>query len=249
MVTTRSKTTQSHIEDYTPKSSSTPKSKSKATTTQISPAQANTSKKRKSTEFENSTPNRTKSTKTSSPTKVAGGKSTSEKIIINRAPVLHLWSACIAQHVHPELSWQTCLSAGAAISALCAVAKGRSIRTIPSHQHLSQAAKKQKDTSQEDVQIIQFTLTLKDGLAMVGGETKPANEDGLKKRYGEGEYQRVKEVFEEGLVSWKGREELNEMAFGMYEGFRPEVDAGQKGWGRKGELDLGKVRNVVRRQS
>ena len=59
---------------------------------------------------------------------------------------------------------------------------------------------------------------------------------------------RVKGVFKEALEGWKGEEgELNWKGFGLYESFRPDVSKGQKGWGRKGELDLGKIREVVGR--
>src|ERR1700760_837001 len=48
-------------------------------------------------------------------------------ILINRAPVLHLWAASVAQFRYPSLPWSTCLSAGAAVAAICAVSKGRAI--------------------------------------------------------------------------------------------------------------------------
>ena len=38
-----------------------------------------------------------------------------ESITINRAPVLELWASCVAQFLHPSLSWDTCLSVGGAI--------------------------------------------------------------------------------------------------------------------------------------
>jgi hypothetical protein len=69
-------------------------------------------------------------TKTTKPDSAATTEDT-KIVIINRAPVLHLWSACVAHFLYPELSWETCLSAGSAVSAICAVAKGRSIGTVP----------------------------------------------------------------------------------------------------------------------
>src|SRR5262249_53376911 len=41
--------------------------------------------------------------------------------------VLNLWSACVTHFLHNHLSWSSCLSVGKAISAICAVSKGRSI--------------------------------------------------------------------------------------------------------------------------
>jgi len=37
-------------------------------------------------------------------------------------------------------------------------------------------------------------------------------------------------------------DELEAEAYGLYERFRPSVPAGVKGWGAKGELDLGMFR-------
>lgn len=66
---------------------------------------------------------------------------------------------------------------------------------------------------------------------------------------GEEVYKRVKGVYERALKTWRGREaELGGRAFGMYEEFRPDVAAGRKGWGRKGSLSLGKVREVIARE-
>ena len=39
-------------------------------------------------------------------------------------------------------------------------------------------------------------------------------------------------------------EELNRVAFRLYEQFRPEVPAGVKGWGAKGILDLTRIENA-----
>ena len=38
--------------------------------------------------------------------------------------------------------------------------------------------------------------------------------------------------------------ELAEHGFGLYEQFRPHIPAGVKGWGAKGNLDLGMIENL-----
>lgn len=249
MVSTRSKTAQTHIDDYATKDKdSAPKPKHQ---TQKPAPKSNTSKKRKSTssganEVEKPTPKRSKTTPKSTASTHAA--TSDPKIIINRAPVLHLWSACVAHAVDPNLPWSTCLSAGSAVSTICAVAKGRSIGTVPEKSEEKTSQRKKKDQIGEDVQVMQFHLKLKDGLAVVGseGKGKPGGEEALRKKFGDKEYARTKEVFEEVLGNWEGEvEEVNKKAFGWYEAFRPDVSKGQKGWGRKGELDLEKVRRVV----
>lgn len=134
------------------------------------------------------------------------------------------------------------------VSAICAVAKGRSIGTVPGKDSEDKGGRKKKQVG-EEVEIMHFKLRLKDGLVVVGeGKGKPGGEDTLKRKFGE-QYEKVKGVFEEVLKSWKAqKEELNQRAFKMYEEFRPDVKKRQKGWGRKAELRLEKVRSAVERR-
>ena len=91
-----------------------------------------------------------------------------------------------------------------------------------------------------------FHLKLKDGHALVGDKPKKANEQTLIKKFGEAAYKQVKDTFQESLQSWSGQEEeLNAQAFHHYEAFRPTVPKGQKGWGRKGVLNLQTVKEAV----
>jgi len=43
-------------------------------------------------------------------------------------------------------------------------------------------------------------------------------------------------------------DEQNEEAFHLYERFRPEVPADEKGWGAKGMLDLAKIEALAKRR-
>jgi len=115
--------------------------------------------------------------------------------------------------------------------------------------HGASKSKKSKKTEDdfESLQVMQFRLKMKDGLVYMGSEPKPkpATEETLKKKFG-ARYADVRGCFDDGLKSWRGKEEeLTRVAFGMYERFRPTVKAGEKGWGRKGELNLDTVRDVV----
>ncbi|KAH7066212.1 hypothetical protein BKA63DRAFT_585172 [Paraphoma chrysanthemicola] len=259
MVSTRSKTAQTHLEDFT--SNRTPH-KHKLTT-QSSPPKPNTSKKRKLATNPSTTPPAKRTKPTSNNPKSANTEAAKEtKIVINRGPVLHLWSACVTHLLYPDLDWETCLSAGSAISSICAIAKGRRIGSVPEKDDgddkdgkKKKKKKKKKSNGKESegverVKVMQFDLRLKDGLVDFGTDAKAkgkaGGEEGLKRKFGEEEYGVVKSVFGEVLGGWKGREEeVQQRGFGWYERFRPDVSQGQKGWGRKGELDLGKVRSVV----
>lgn len=177
----------------------------------------------------------------------------SDVIVINRAPVLELWASCVARTVYPSVSWETCLSAGGAISTITAISKGRSIGTMEKpdpgeEQEKREKRKEQADKEElEELEVMSFHLRLKDGQAMVGDKPKKAGEEALRKKYGGAEqYDKVKKAFEEALSSWKGREEeLDKRAFHMYEDFRPSVQPGQAGWGRKGQLRLDTIREIV----
>lgn len=170
-------------------------------------------------------------------------------ITINRAPVLELWASCVAQALRPELSKEACQSIGAAIATITAISKGRSIGTM---EKPDPAEAKPKRAAQQDdlneVQVMSFRLTLdKSGHAAIGNKPKKPNEEALRKKYGGSEqYDKAKATFQDALQAWKRREdELQKQAFGFYEAFRPSIPSGQKGWGRKGQLRLQTVRDVV----
>jgi hypothetical protein len=171
-----------------------------------------------------------------------------DSILINRAPVLELWAATVTSFLYPKISWETSLSAGSAISTLCAISKGRAIGTV--EKKYSSAAKKQRrelpDDQVDELEIMGFHLKLRDGQVLVGDKPKQANESALVKKFGEETYGRVKSAFQEALQLWAGQEdELNSRASHCYKDFRPAVSKGQKGWGRKGMLNLQTVKDAV----
>ena len=173
-------------------------------------------------------------------------------IIINRAPVLELWGACVAHFLHPELSWDLCLSIGSSISTITAISKGRSIGTIAPPDESKNDASDNQDKKQGDqlpaVRVMGFPMTIKDDSIMVKGKPKKTREVSLVRKYGSEEtYGKAKDAMTQALGDWKGKEDdLDAKAFHMYERFRPDVAKGQKGWGRKGELHLSKVRDTIR---
>jgi len=255
MVITRSKTSQTRVEDFADGEAAPKKPRLKATPSspqKNTPANsANKSAKRK-TPSSSGKPPKTKRPKTVGSPVDELPRDTS--IIINRAPVLQLWAASVTHFLHRALPWSTCLSAGSAISTICAVAKGRSIGTINESKGNDEKKKKKLEAKEEQkdydvLDVMHFKLKLKDGLALVGseGRGKPGSEGPLKSKFGENEYEAARKTFETALESWKGHEdELNQQAFGFYERFRPNTSSGQKGWGRKGELSLDKIIQVVK---
>lgn len=236
--TTRSSNKQAKLEDVGAGSTQSKKSAS--------------SKKRKSTEELKRAKKPTKKAKKDADQD--DNEHDSEAVVINRAPVLELWASCVTHFLHPSLPWSTCLSAGAAISTITAISKGRSIGKMekPDPGDAQEKRQKRKERDQkaglEEIETMSFKLRLdKEGQAMVGDKPKKAAEEALKKKYGGPDtYKTVKTAFEEALQSWKGKEEeLDQRAFGMYEDFRPSIPPGQKGWGRKGQMRLQTIKEVV----
>lgn len=177
-------------------------------------------------------------------------------ISINRSPVLQLWAATVANFLHPDETWATCLSIGSSISTLCAISKGRAIGKIEPKDSTSESKDKSKnggDTHDDtrELEVMGFNLHIKDGAVVVDGKTKPTKEHLLQGKYGgEEEYTNVKKVMEEALRVWSDdKDQLDTKAFHMYEQFRPSTAAGSAGWGRKGQLDLHQVKSTIESKS
>jgi hypothetical protein len=50
----------------------------------------------------------------------------------------------------------------------------------------------------------------------------------------------------EKLAKSQTPKQLESKAYDLYEKFRPEIPEGTKGWGAKGELDLGYIRSLAK---
>jgi hypothetical protein len=245
--TTRSANKQTKLEDVGAGSTSAKSSSSKSKS-------RTSGQKRKADEPKSSVSKAAKKTKQSQSTTEDTAGSSDDVIIINRAPVLELWASCVAQFLHPHLSWATSLSIGGAIATITAISKGRSIGKIdkpdPGEAQKKREERKRKAEKENlgEIEVMSFKLNLnKDGQAMVGGKPKKAGEEALIKKYGGTEhYERVRQAFQDALKAWKGQgEDLDKRAFHAYELFRPSVSPGQKGWGRKGQLNLKTVKSAV----
>ena len=265
MPTTRRASKQTHLEDFAenqeeqgiaaskPSAPSSQASRSRRTSgTGKGEKESSSSKKRKPPNKPADTsqePKRAKTGISSSRDQQAKLKTEASKpIIINRAPVLELWGATVAEFLFPKLSWPTCLSIGQSIATICAISKGRSIGLIEPPSPDKKKKKKKDPVESQLIKIMGFPMVIKNEAVIVNGKPKSASEANVKRKFGEENYDRVRQLFSTNLGSWKGAEkDLDKQAFHMYEEFRPTVAAGDKGWGRKGELNLELVERVVRK--
>ena len=174
-----------------------------------------------------------------------------DSVLVNRAAVLTLWAAIVAERLGYDR--ETALTLGRAVAGLNAQSKGRRLG-IYAEPSLEVPARKGNEPAKpapktafllgRGVPVIRTPEGLR---AVVKGRVE--NPDSVK-RY-------LKEKFGESLPDAQAAmralgkayppERLTEIAFSLYEEFRPEIPSGTKGWGAKGPLDLNRIKALAQR--
>lgn len=167
-----------------------------------------------------------------------------KKIKINRAPVMTLWAAVVAERLGYDE--ETALTLGKAVAGLNAQSKGRKLGI---YEEKEKETKKQKEDKTEFIEImgrgVPAIKTPKGLRAAIKGEAIHA---GSVHAYLE---QKFKDDLDdtrkamEKLAKAYTPKQLESKAYGLYEKFRPEIPEGKKGWGAKGELDLEYIRALA----
>jgi hypothetical protein len=167
---------------------------------------------------------------------------------INRAPVLTLWGAVVAQRM--GYGWQEALSLGRAVAGLNAQAKGRRLGVFESPKAGERGKKPKKVGLGEEfwVEVVNRPVPAKrteDGVRAVVRD-KPVDpakaERYLSGKFGD-DLDAVRDAMTD-LANSYAPKELAEVAYELYEKFRPTIDPGRKGWGQKGDLDLALMRSL-----
>jgi len=167
---------------------------------------------------------------------------TNKKIKINRAPVLTLWAAVVAERL--GYNKNEALTFGKAVAGLNAQSKGRrlGIYEEKSEEEKEKDAKKQKPVKVEMIQLLGRgvpAVKTPQGLraAIKGEEIDPQSvEKYLKQKFGD-DLDDARTAMEKLAKAYTPKQLASE-AYGLYEKFRPKIPEGTKGWGAKGELDL-----------
>jgi len=172
-------------------------------------------------------------------------------IRINRAPVLTLWAAVVAEQI--GLPRDTALTAGEAVAGMTAHAKGvrLGIYAQPADMGILPAPPKPEGATGR---IKEFMLLgrmvhiadTKDGHRAInkGEIAKPeAVNKYLESKFGD-QLDAARSAME-ALAATLPPSELNAKAFHLYEQFRPEVPSDEKGWGAKGVLDLARLHKLA----
>ncbi len=160
-------------------------------------------------------------------------------IRVNRAPVLTLWAAIVAERLGHDAD--AAITLGRAVAGSSARVKARAIGLEEKREEggVREAA---KPAPRQTVRLLGRDLPVaeQDGSPYALDQGKPASPRPahayVEKAFG-AHLPAVRRAME-ALADSLPPEELNRIGFRLYEHFRPEVPAGAAGWGKKGILDL-----------
>ena len=173
-----------------------------------------------------------------------------ETVTVNRAPVLTLWAAVVAERL--GFDSDEALTLGKAVAGLTAQSKGQRLGIFtPSPEALrKERAKKAKAAGALRVALLGRAVAVVRtdfGLRAVDKEQKPmaptSVEKYLQSKFGE-KLPEVRAAMEK-LAQSQGPEALATKAFQLYESFRPEIPEGESGWGAKGKLSVSKIQELA----
>lgn len=167
-------------------------------------------------------------------------------ILMNRAPVLTLWAATVAERL--GFDREEALSLGKAVAGLTAQSKGRHLGMFKPVPKEIKEAREKKHGEEFFVELCGRqipAINTDDGVRAVSkGRVMDAasTERYLESKFG-GSLEAARAAMRELAKSFKPLE-LDARAFGLYERFRPTIPQGQAGWGAKGQLDLTLLRSL-----
>ncbi len=172
-----------------------------------------------------------------------------DKIRINRAPVMTLWAAVVAERLGYD--HETALTFGRAVAGLNAYSKGRSLGIIEEPSKEEKAKKERERGEEERFELMGRAVPAVDtpqGLRAVA-DGKPVSPESVE-RYLTGKFKDrlndARAAMAE-LAESMDKDELRRRAYELYEGFRPKIPEGSRGWGAYGELDLRAIREMASR--
>lgn len=171
------------------------------------------------------------------------------KIKINRAPVLTLWAAVVAERLGFDEA--AALTLGRALAGYTAQTKGQLLGIY--HPRESEAAEKKEAEAELDLVFVSLmgrslpAVMTPEGLR-AAERGKAADPDSVR-RYLTGKFGAdLDEAWRalRALAASFPPDRLEGEAYGLYERFRPVVEKGKRGWGAEGVLDLEKVESLHR---
>jgi len=173
----------------------------------------------------------------------------SQRITINRAPVLTLWAAVVAERLGFDRA--EALTLGRAVAGLNAYAKGASLGLFhPAPAKIRQQRKKARARQTLQVALLGRAVPVArtpEGMRALSKD-RPISAPSVA-RYLEGKFGDALPAARGAMATLarsRPRSELAVEAYPLYERFRPSIPAGVRGWGAKGVLDLAKIAALAR---
>jgi hypothetical protein len=161
-------------------------------------------------------------------------------IEINRAPVMTLWAAVVAERLGYKRD--EALTLGRAVAGMNAQSKALHLGI----REPSEAGEKPKRKSATESHVVLLlgravpVLHTPKGVRSVSKDGKPDSPEAVEK-YLIGKFGDALETARDAmqkLAAAHSKDDLAARAYALYEKFRPAIPAGTTGWGAKGVLDL-----------
>ena len=169
-------------------------------------------------------------------------------VMVNRAPVLTLWAAVVAEVLGFE--HDEALTLGRAVAGLNAYSKGVSLGLFqPTPKEVKEQRRKMRKEETVTVDLLHRAVPAKhtdEGLRALSGES-PIRPESVQK-YLESKFGDALEDVSNAMLELAKSlppSQLAEKAYALYEKFRPEIPPGKKGWGASGKLDLDLIRKMA----
>ncbi len=173
-----------------------------------------------------------------------------DTVSINRAPVLTLWATVVAERL--GFTHDEALTLGRAVAGLNAYSKGKSLGIFKPTPEDVKAKRAEKPKTKKPLQVELLhravpVVRTAEGLRALAKDEPivPASvEKYLKAKFKEA-LGPVSEAMAQ-LADSKDPDDLAVAAYRVYEAFRPEIPAGEAGWGAAGTLSLKKIRGLAK---
>lgn len=175
---------------------------------------------------------------------------TSKTITINRAPVMTLWAAVVAEQLGYDE--QAALTLGRSVAGLNAQAKGQRLGIYKTSEEKEVESRPRKEWAPGENTFVSLlgrsvpAVYTKDGLRALDKD-RPADPRSVQ-RYLEskfGENLPDARAAMQVLAGSMDPDDLSQKAYSLYEQFRPQIPQGKRGWGAAGVLNLDKIKSLA----
>jgi hypothetical protein len=175
---------------------------------------------------------------------------TTHTVTINRAPVLTLWAAVVAERLGYDR--EAALTLGKAVAGLNAQSKGRRLGIFEEPEDIQKGKEQKVRQPREQMMVsllhrwVPVTRTDQGVRATVKGQ--PIDPKRVRRYLAQkfGEQLADVQAAMEALAKSYSPGQLAARAYALYEQFRPDVPEGKQGWGAPGQLDVDAIRALAK---